>query len=100
MYAASIVWCFIGFDFSCLPGLLILKSVSPHGQLPAAALLKRTGLCSSTGDARLALAQGGAYRGEDRTRFTSRVIGRRDRLHADRRRQLDEAGQGEDQTLA
>ena len=41
------------------------------GALPAAQLLKQTGLCQSTGEARRAIAQGGAYHGEDKQRFES-----------------------------
>lgn len=39
------------------------------GTMPAAQLLKVTGLCSSTSEARRAIAQGGAYFGESKTRI-------------------------------
>ncbi|RMG34556.1 MAG: tyrosine--tRNA ligase [Planctomycetota bacterium] len=39
------------------------------GTMPAAQLLKITGLCHSTSEARRAIAQGGAYFGEDKTRI-------------------------------
>ncbi len=52
-----------------------LAKVSPadlmDGKFPAAALLKLTGLCLSTSDSRRAIAQGGAYLGEDKTRIES-----------------------------
>ncbi len=39
------------------------------GTLPAAVLLKTVGLCKSTSEARRAIAQGGAYLGEDKQRI-------------------------------
>ena len=42
-----------------------------EGKIPAAILLKSLGLCSSTSDARRAIAQGGAYLGADKTRIES-----------------------------
>ncbi len=53
-----------------IPVITIARSATLDGTLPAAVLLKLTGLCSSTSDARRAIAQGGAYHGEERTRFT------------------------------
>ena len=41
------------------------------GKIPAAVLLKLTGLCQSTSIARRAIAQGGAYLGEEKTRIES-----------------------------
>jgi tyrosyl-tRNA synthetase len=41
------------------------------GCVPAANLLKLAGLCNSTGEARRAIAQGGAYLGDDKTRIES-----------------------------
>ncbi len=40
-----------------------------EGKLPAARLLVAAGLCKSTGEARRAMAQGGAYLGEDQQRL-------------------------------
>lgn len=40
-----------------------------EGKLPAARLLVAAGLCPTTSDARRAIAQGGAYIGEDKTRI-------------------------------
>jgi tyrosyl-tRNA synthetase len=41
------------------------------GAVPAARLLVLTGMCATTSDARRAIAQGGAYVGEDKTRIES-----------------------------
>jgi len=55
------------------PGDIPIKAISRSelndGKLPAAILLKLTGLCSSTSEARRSIAQGGAYMGEDKTRL-------------------------------
>ncbi len=45
--------------------------VSDDGAIPAAILLKLTGLCPSTSDARRAIQQGGAKLGEDKTPIAS-----------------------------
>lgn len=49
----------------------ISRSELRDGRIPAANLLKLAGLCKSTGEARRAIAQGGAYLGEDKTRIDS-----------------------------
>jgi len=54
-----------------IPTVTLRRDELTDGQLSAATLLKRAGLCSSTSDARRAIAQGGAYQGEDRTRIES-----------------------------
>ncbi len=54
-----------------IPTATIPRSELTEGQLPAAVLLKLAGLCPSTSEARRAIAQGGAYLGDDKTRITS-----------------------------
>ena len=54
-----------------IPVVAISRAELTDGKLPCAVLLKLTGLCSSTGDARRTISQGGAYHGEDRVRFNS-----------------------------
>jgi tyrosyl-tRNA synthetase len=52
-----------------IPEVTLSRKELTDGRLPAAILLKLTGLCQSSGDARRAIAQGGAYIGEDKTRI-------------------------------
>ena len=52
-----------------IPVLSLNRSELTDGKVPAAILLKLTGLCPSTGEARRAIAQGGAYLGEDKTKI-------------------------------
>ncbi|MEX2287088.1 MAG: tyrosine--tRNA ligase [Planctomycetaceae bacterium] len=52
-----------------IPELTISRNELTDGRLPAAILLKLSGLCQSSGDARRAIAQGGAYIGEEKTRI-------------------------------
>ncbi len=47
------------------------SDLNADGTLPAAVLLKLTGLCPSTSDARRAIQQGGAKLGEDKTAIAS-----------------------------
>jgi tyrosyl-tRNA synthetase len=54
-----------------IPTATISRSDLQAGSLPAANLLKLAGLCASTSDARRAIAQGGAYLGEDKSPITS-----------------------------
>jgi len=54
-----------------IPVVTLKRSELIDGQLPAANLLKMAGLCKSTGEARRAIAQGGAYWGEQKQRFES-----------------------------
>ena len=54
-----------------IPTVAISALELSDGKLPAAALLKLAGLCSSTNEARRAIAQGGAYIGDDKRRIES-----------------------------
>lgn len=54
-----------------IPVVEVKSSDLTEGTIPAAALLKLTGLCNSTSDARRSIAQGGAYHGKEKERFTS-----------------------------
>jgi tyrosyl-tRNA synthetase len=54
-----------------IPIAEIPRSELTDGKLPAAILLKLSGLCQSSGEARRAIAQGGAYWGEEKQRFAS-----------------------------
>jgi tyrosyl-tRNA synthetase len=54
-----------------IPTLTVKRSDLKDGQLTAAVLLKSTGLCDSTSDARRLIAQGGASTGPEKTRMTS-----------------------------
>lgn len=56
---------------SDIPTAGIARSELTEGALPAAVLLKLAGLCASNSDARRAIAQGGAKRGEEKTRIES-----------------------------
>lgn len=49
----------------------IRRSELTDGSLPAAKLLVDAGLCATSSDARRAIAQGGAYLGEDKSRIES-----------------------------
>jgi tyrosyl-tRNA synthetase len=50
-----------------IPVVGLSRSELTDGKIPAAVLLKKAGLCKSTNEARRAIAQGGAYLGEDKT---------------------------------
>lgn len=53
-----------------IPEVTVSQSdLNADGTLPAANLLKLVGLCQSTGEARRAIAQGGAKQGEEKTRI-------------------------------
>jgi len=52
-----------------IPTASISRSELRDGCVPAAILLRLAGLCKSSGEARRAIAQGGAYLGEDKTRI-------------------------------
>lgn len=52
-----------------MPVLALRRAELADGKLPAAILLKATGLCASSGEARRAIAQGGAYFGEQKTKI-------------------------------
>ncbi len=52
-----------------IPTAAIPRSQLADGKLQAARLLVAAGLCNTTSDARRAIAQGGAYLGEDKTRI-------------------------------
>ncbi len=52
-----------------IPTAQVSASALTDGTLQAAQLLKVTGLCSSTSEARRSITQGGAYMGEDKTRI-------------------------------
>ncbi len=54
-----------------IPVVPVRRGDLTDGAAQAAALLKLTGLCASTSDARRAIAQGGAFLGEDKTRIES-----------------------------
>ena len=54
-----------------IPPVELSRSELTDGPIPAAVLLKLTGLCPSTSDARRAIAQGGAYLGEEKTRIAA-----------------------------
>ena len=54
-----------------VPVAAIPRGEITDGKLPAAVLLKLAGLCSSTGEARRTISQGGAYYGDDRRRIES-----------------------------
>ena len=55
-----------------IPTVTVNRSELDHdGCLPAAQLLRLVGLCQSTGEARRAIAQGGAYMGEEKMRIES-----------------------------
>ena len=58
-----------------MPAEIPVKSLSrgllTDGTIPAARLLKEAGLCSSTGEARRTIAQGGAYLGDELAGITS-----------------------------
>ena len=55
-----------------IPTIAISALELTDGKVPAAVLLKLAGLCSSTNEARRAIAQGGAYLGDDKKRIESR----------------------------
>ena len=52
-----------------IPTATISRTELTEGQLPAAMLLRKSGLCSSTSEARRVIAQGGAKLGEEKTRI-------------------------------
>ncbi len=52
-----------------IPVVQLSRSRLDDGTMPAAVLLKTVGLCSSTSEARRAIAQGGAYLGENKERI-------------------------------
>jgi len=52
-----------------IPVAAIAAADLQEGKLPAARLLVAAGLCNSTSDARRAIAQGGAYLGEEKQRL-------------------------------
>lgn len=54
-----------------IPTLTVKRSDLKDGKLAAAVLLKSTGLCESTSEARRMIAQGGASTGPEKTRMTS-----------------------------
>lgn len=54
-----------------IPTVTIPSSELTDGKIPAAPLLKLAGLVSSTSEARRSIQQGGAKRGEDKTRIES-----------------------------
>ncbi|MCC7421635.1 MAG: tyrosine--tRNA ligase [Planctomycetaceae bacterium] len=54
-----------------IPTLTVKRGDLKEGKLAAAVLLKSTGLCASTSDARRLIAQGGASTGAEKTRMTS-----------------------------
>ena len=54
---------------SDIPVATLSKSELTDGRIPLPILLKRTGLCSSTSDARRLIKQGGAAHGEDKTKL-------------------------------
>jgi len=54
---------------SDIPIAQIPKSELTDGTLPAAVLLRLAGLCQTSSDARRSIKQGGAYHGEEKTRF-------------------------------
>ena len=54
-----------------IPEFSLDPSTLPDGGLRADQLLKATGLCSSTSEARRSIQQGGAYLGEEKTPITS-----------------------------
>ncbi len=54
-----------------IPAAKISAADLTDGKLPAAALLKLSGLCSSTSDARRAIQQGGAKMGDDKQKIES-----------------------------
>lgn len=54
-----------------IPTLTVKRGDLQDGKLAAAVLLKSTGLCESTSDARRLIAQGGASTGPEKTRMTS-----------------------------
>jgi len=54
-----------------IPTAQVSRKDLQNGTLPAAQLLKQVGLCQSSGEARRAIAQGGAYMGEDKQRINT-----------------------------
>jgi tyrosyl-tRNA synthetase len=54
-----------------IPVLTLCRSELSNGMLPAANLLKLTGLCASTSDARRTISQGGAFLGENKQKIES-----------------------------
>ncbi len=54
-----------------IPTAEVPRADLTDGAMPAARLLKATGLCNSTGDARRSIQQGGAYLGKDKQRIES-----------------------------
>jgi tyrosyl-tRNA synthetase len=54
-----------------IPTASVRRADLQNGGVPAAQLLKSTGLCPSTSDARRAIQQGGAFVGEDKEPLTS-----------------------------
>lgn len=52
-----------------IPTATVRRGDLVEGKMPAARLLLATGLCGTTSDARRAIAQGGAYVGEDKGRI-------------------------------
>lgn len=54
-----------------IPSAAISRTDLHEGTVPAAKLLVATGLCATSSDARRAIAQGGAYFGEGKTRIES-----------------------------
>jgi len=52
-----------------IPTVVLSRHKLTDGTMQAAFLLKATGLCSSTSEARRAIAQGGAYLGEQKERI-------------------------------
>jgi tyrosyl-tRNA synthetase len=52
-----------------VPIVAISRGELTDGKVPAAVLLKLAGLCTSTGEARRTISQGGAYYGDDRRRI-------------------------------
>ncbi|MFP6770150.1 MAG: tyrosine--tRNA ligase [Planctomycetaceae bacterium] len=54
-----------------IPEVTLSTADLQDGCIPAARLLQLAGLCGSTSEARRAIAQGGAYFGEDKQRFDS-----------------------------
>jgi tyrosyl-tRNA synthetase len=54
-----------------IPTAEIARSELTDGKIPAAVLLKQSGLCSSTSDARRSIGQGAAKLGEEKTKIES-----------------------------
>ena len=52
-----------------IPTATLARKELTNGKIPPAILFKLTGLCSSSGDARRLIQQGGAAIGEDKTKL-------------------------------